>query len=98
MINLVVVVRSNILCVIDSEGNENTSHEVAERLLENSYADNEARLMQYKGSLSEFYFESDVPLGIGNPYDTITEAINDFNEWMYDYDCKMFISNKMPVL
>lgn len=100
MISLVIVARSNVLTIEPKDDKETDSwFEVNERLLDNVYADGKARLLQADPTdLSEYYFEVDVQPGSTEYLKIIETAIEDFNDYMYDYNFKMFIGYNPPVL
>lgn len=95
MFNLVIVARSNVLTVVTEDGSD-IDYEIVERLLDNHYASGKARILQHGYKDSEYYFEVDVQPGSTEYIKELEDAINDFNAYMYDYECKMFVSDVVP--
>lgn len=95
MYNLVIVARSNVLTIAPKNGEETEVwSEVSNRVLNNVYSDGKVRIQQVdEHDMSEYYFEVDVKQGSTEYLTLLGNAIEDFNDFMHEYDFKMFIGS-----
>ena len=91
-IELSIVARTNVLHItpVSLPYNEAPWFEVNERLMDITFGDGRARLIQHNPTdYAEYFFETDVQQGVFDYVQVLEDAIQEFADYLYDFEFKM---------